>query len=144
MTAGEGERLEAARRRKFWGLMIALAVLGAVSGFLVGVAGGYADAVGAPVSSTMRMTTAAAIIVGVAAAAFFSWRFFRIVDEVELADNLWGSLIGFYVYAFLFPTWWMLHWLRIAPEPNDWAIFTAALVSAAAVYGYRKLANSNL
>ena len=60
------------------------------------------------------------------------------VDELELADNLWGSLIGFYVYAFGFPTWWALNWLGVAPAPDHWMIFAAAVVSATAAYALRK------
>ena len=51
------------------------------------------------------------------------------VDEVEVADNLWGSLIGLYVYALLFPAWWALNLLGQAPEPDDWVIFGASMLS---------------
>ena len=43
------------------------------------------------------------VIVLVVGAAYGSWKFFQNVDEVEIADNLWGSLIGLYVYALLLP-----------------------------------------
>jgi hypothetical protein len=57
---------------------------------------------------------------------------------VEVADNLWGSLIGFYTYAILFPAWWALNKLRQVPEPDQWAIFVISMVAALAVYAYRK------
>ena len=69
---------------------------------------------------------------------YFSWRFFTSVDEVEVTDNLWASLIGFYVYGFAFPTWWALSWLDAAPEPEDWILYAAAMLSATAAYGVRK------
>ena len=74
--------------------------------------------------------------------AYGSWRFFTSVDEVEIADNLWGSLVGFYLYAILFPSWWALHKLGQVPEPNDWAILFASMFTALAVYGYRKVINT--
>lgn len=141
MSVGEGERLESARRRKFWKLVFALAAAGAVGGFIFGFAMGHAEASDHPLSETARLAAAAALLLSLAAAAFLSWRFFATVDEVELADNLWGSLIGFYTYAFLFPTWWALAWLDVAPQPNDWAIFAASLVTATAAYAYRKWIN---
>ncbi|MBA3576491.1 MAG: hypothetical protein H0W39_02575 [Sphingomonas sp.] len=141
MTIGEGERLEAARRRKFWQLIIALAVSGAVAGFVFGFALGHSDASDHPMSESVRLLIAAILLLSVAGAAYLSWRFFQTVDEVEIAHNLWGSLIGFYVYAFMFPTWWALEWLALAPEPNDWVIFAASLLTATAAYAWRKWAN---
>jgi Kef-type K+ transport system membrane component KefB len=135
---GVGERLHDERRRKFWKLVSALAAAGAIGGFVFGFAVGYTEAGDHPLSPTLRLAATAAVLLSVAGGAYFSWRFFRTVDEVEVVDNLWGSLIGFYVYAFLFPAWWALHWLEAAPEPNDWIIFAAAIVSATAAYGVRK------
>ena len=43
-----------------------------------------------------------------AAFAYGTWRFVKVIDEVELVDNLWGSTAGYYVYAALFPMWWAL------------------------------------
>ena len=70
-----------------------------------------------------------------------SWRFFANVDELELLDNLWGSLVGFYAYGVTFPAWWALNKLGYLPEPNDWVIFNIALVTALAAYLYRKWRN---
>ena len=55
-----------------------------------------------------------------------------------MTDNLWASLVGFYVYGFGLPLWAMLAWLKAAPEPVDWIIYVAAMVSAAAAYVVRK------
>lgn len=138
MTAGEGEQREAARRKRFWQLVVALAVTGAIAGFVFGFALGYSDGGTHPLGDTVRLAIAAVLLLSLAGAAYLSWRFFHTVDEVEIADNLWGSLIGFYVYTFLFPTWWALDWLGVVPEPNGWAIFVASLAAATAAYGWRK------
>lgn len=135
---GEGERLEAGRRRKFWTLILGLAGVGAVGGFVFGFAAGYADSTDHPLARDVRLAAAAALLLSLFGAAYLSWRFFKSADEVEVADNLWGSLIGFYAYCFTFPAWWALSWLRLAPEPDGVAIFAAAMTAAAAAYGYRK------
>jgi hypothetical protein len=38
----------------------------------------------------------------------------------------------------LFPTWWALSKIDLVPEPNDWAIFLAALGGGGAIYLWRK------
>ncbi len=106
-----------------------------VSGFVVG----YADGGGMELPAWGSTAAGGAIILVAILAAYGSYRFFVSVDEVEVADNLWGSLIGFYAYALLFPTWWMLHRIGKAPEPNDWIIFEVALGTALLAYGYRKI-----
>ncbi|QIK96244.1 hypothetical protein G7076_07095 [Sphingomonas sp. HDW15A] len=62
----------------------------------------------------------------------------KTIDEVELADNLWGSTVSYYAYAVLFPSWWVLGRADITPEPNHWIIFFVSLAAGMAVYGYRK------
>ena len=138
MTAGEGERLEKERRRKFWRLVFLLAGIGGAAGFVFGFIHGAADATGEPVSDTARSIAALALVVAVVGGGYFSWRFFKSADEVEVTDNLWASLIGFYVYGFAFPTWWALAWLDATPQPVDWIIYAAAMLIATAAYGVRK------
>jgi hypothetical protein len=138
MERGEGERLYAERRKRFWTLLGALALVGMVAGFIMGFVSGYADARQMTVEPLYGTLGAAGVILMAILAAFFSWRFFVSVDEVEVADNLWGSLIGFYAYAILFPTWWALNRLGKAPEPDDWVIFGTSMIVAALAYGVRK------
>jgi hypothetical protein len=138
MTAGEGERLEKERRKKFWRLILLLCAVGGVAGFVFGFIMGTVDATGERVSDTTRMIAVLALVVATVGGGYFSWRFFAAVDEVEVNDNLWASLIGFYVYGFAFPTWWALSWLEVLPEPNGWILYAAAMLSATAAYGVRK------
>lgn len=72
------------------------------------------------------------------AVAYGSWRFFATVDELELADNLWGSLVAFYTYAILFPAWWALATIGQAPEPDQWVIYGVTLAAGGAAYLFRK------
>ena len=136
---GEGERLHAQRRRRFWMILGGLALIGMVGGFLSGFIAGYADARQATVEPLYGTVAALGCVVLAIVVAIASWRFFVTVDELEVADNLWGSLIGFYVYAILFPLWWALNRLGKAPEPDDWIIYGAALAAATLAYGVRKL-----
>jgi hypothetical protein len=138
MEHGEGERLETQRRKRFWAILGALFVLGGVAGFATGFLAGFNDAREGGSAGYMTAGTIGVVIL-VVGAAYGSWKFFQNVDEVEIADNLWGSLIGLYVYALLFPAWWALNLLGQAPEPDDWAIFGASMLSAVAVYLYRKV-----
>ena len=138
MQAGEGERLHDERRKRFWKIVGWLALAGGVGGFVSGFAAGYADGSGQPLPEWMRTIAAVGIIFSAVVGAYASWRYFAAVDEVEIADNLWSSLVGFYVYGFLFPAWWLLNWVGRAPEPSGWIIYAAAMASALAAYGVRK------
>ena len=135
---GEGERLHAQKRRQFWQLLGGLALIGMALGFVGGFVTGQADASGTEVSAEFKTIGAAGVVLLAILAAYASWRFFVSVDEVEVADNLWGSLIGFYTYAILFPLWWALAELDRAPEPDDWVIFGVSMIVATAAYGVRK------
>lgn len=135
---GEGERLHAQRRKRFWTILGGLFVIGAAAGFFSGFTMGFTDASGGEVSPTTKMFGGIGILLFAAAAAYGSWRFFVSVDEVEVADNLWGSLIGFYAYAISFPAWWALWKIRLVEEPNHWLIYGVAMLTATAAYAYRK------
>lgn len=139
LSEGEGERLYAAQRKRFWTILGGLLLLGFATGVVGSVALNVADngsgawPAWAPLAGTIGVVL---VSIGV---AYGSWRFFTSVDEVEVADNLWGSLVGFYVYAILFPAWWALNKLGQVPEPNDWTILMASMFAALGVYFYRKL-----
>lgn len=138
MEPGEGERLHAQKRKQFWRLLGGLALIGMALGFASGFVTGYTDASGSDLAPELRTIGAAGVVLLAILTAYASWRFFVSVDEVEVADNLWGSLIGFYTYAILFPSWWALAKLERAPEPDDWVIFGASMIVATAAYGVRK------
>ena len=134
---GDGEKLHADRRRRFWLTLGGLAGVG----FVVGLVGQGAVEASKRTGQLPEWTSTAGAI-GVVVAALLviygSWRFFVSVDELEIADNLWGSLIGYYWYGILFPAWWALDKLGWVPEPNHWAIFLSSMIVAALVYLYRK------
>ena len=135
---GEGEQLHAQRRRRFWVILGWLALIGAVAGFLSGFWAGFTDAKGGEITAEMQMLGAIGVLILAAATAYGSWKFFVSVDEVEVADNLWGSLIGFYAYAISFPAWWALWKIRLVGPPDQWLIYGVAMLTATAAYAYRK------
>jgi hypothetical protein len=135
---GEGERLHAQRRKRFWSIMASLVVVGLLAGFLSGFASGFMDARGGQGHPALTIVGAIGVVLLSFAAAYGSWLFFVSVDEVEVMDNLWASLIGFYAYAIAFPAWWALWKIRAVDEPNHWLIYGFAMLIATAAYGYRK------
>lgn len=135
---GEGERLHAQRRRRFWLILGGLALAGLIGGFLSGFVAGYADARQATVEPLYGTVGAVGAVLLAIVVVFGSWRFFASVDELEVADNLWGSLIGLYTYAILFPLWWALNRLGYAPEPDHWIIYGATMVAGLLGYALRK------
>lgn len=143
MERGEGERLYSERRKRFWRIIGGLLLLG----FVTGIVGGYALRVSKEGAANWPawapMAGSIAVVLVAFGVAYGSWRFFTDVDEVEVADNLWGSLIGFYLYAILFPAWWALNKLGQVPEPRDWVIFISSMAAALVVYAYRKVRYSS-
>lgn len=136
---GEGERQAAQRRRTFWISIGVLMASGALVGFSIGTTAAHRDIAMADIWASLPRPLAVAIVAFALATFFYgTWRFTKAIDEVELADNLWGSTASYYVYATLFPTWWALSKIDVVPEPNDWAIFLAALGGGGAIYLWRK------
>ena len=139
MDKGEGELLESRRRRRFWGVIAALTGLGMVLGFVFGFASAHNEI---PLEEAAAAIPDGLVIALVAfAIAGFTWgcwAFMKSIDEVELADNLWGSTASYYAYAVLFPSWWVLSQAGITAPPNHWLIFFLSLAAGLALYGYRK------
>lgn len=131
-----GEQRHRQRRRAFWaysvaGLAVALPV-GMCIGYLLrqGVDGVYSPA-------------AALIAMAIATAAFvwFSIGYYRRLDELDLADNLWGAFIAVHVLLVGFPTWAMLHILELTPAPSAEGLYFGTIGATFLGYGWRKLRN---
>lgn len=136
-TQVSGEERLRARRAKFWKTILVFIGIGAVAGFVTGLATGLAGK-----DNTMMPSLALlGVIAGNIGLVVTSIWFYRSVDELEIADNLWASMIGFYVYAAALPSWWVLVEAGITPAINHWAIYIASLAAATIVYLWRKLAN---
>ena len=136
-TELSGEARHAMRRRRFWLVVAAFIGLGGVIGFFGGLTSGLSgiDLV------TIPAVAVGGVIVAIVGFILISIWFYRSVDELETADNLWGSLYGFYFYAAALPAWWALEYVGVAPPIDHWAIYIATIAFAFAVYGIRKIIN---
>ena len=65
--------------------------------------------------------------------------YFQKVDELDLADNLWASLMGLYFYFAALPVWWVVNEAGLTRYPNQWTIYIATLAFTFAAYLARKL-----
>lgn len=126
-------RLKSRRNRflRFCGLGFVIAL---ATGFFTGFASDlYSD------GTLPGWTLFVAWAVAVAGFIWFSWEYFRRVDELDLLDNLWCSLVAFYVYMIALPSWWLFHDLGLAPEIDHSVIYFATFGAAGVAYGLRKL-----
>ena len=136
---GEGERLAARRRRLFWLSIGVLGIAGAIVGLATGYVAAHQEVAPGEIWSSLPKPLAVSIIaISFGLFVFGCWRFYKAIDEVELVDNLWGSTASYYVYATLFPLWWALNKADVVGEPDDWAIFFAALGGGGIAYVWRK------
>lgn len=138
IPAADGEIAHEASRKKFWR---ALAWCG-VGGLPIGVVLGLTIASGRhPEGAVLSLPPVAAIALVVLALALFiagCWKFFTSIDEVEMADNLWASMIGFYFYVMVFPGWWLLALAGVVPPVDNWILWAGSLVAGMLEYGRRK------
>lgn len=136
---GVGEQVERARRRRFWITLGAIGVTGMPLGFLIGWNAGHND-----VGVVDAVSQIPPIGLALGAAVYFlsmtvgTWIFAKSTDEVEMADNLWGSAAGFYAYTLLFPCWWLLARANYVSAPQDWTIFVSVSLTGLFVYAWRK------
>lgn len=135
----EGEQLERGRRRRYWRTLGLVGLAGIPVGLLVGYSAGKE---GGNLSTFFHVAPDWLVIAVIAGSVVvFTWftvRFLRSIDEVELADNLWCSTAAYYLYAVLFPAWWALAEAGIVGAVNNWLIYFAALAGGLAFYGWRK------
>lgn len=133
-TELSGEARLQARRARFWrfcfiGFAVAL-VFGGLTGYLQ-------DHVR---DGTVPLWVMVALwVVLVAGFAWYTVGYFRRVDELDLQDNLWAAMIGFYFFAAALPSWLLFHDLDVFPEPNSIIIYAATMAVMFAAYGLRKL-----
>lgn len=130
-----GEERYSKRRRAFWRYLIITLVAFMVAAFFSGfIQRSYRDG---DVSLWVPMLAGAALLV---AMIWFTWDFFRRVDELDLMDNLWAHLIGQYGAVFGFMGWYFLADLGLlASYPTAISVIIIMLVTTFLAYGARKL-----
>lgn len=132
--AMSGEARLKSRRYRFF----RFCAIGFAAAFVTGLATGYAG-------DLLRDGTVPAwlfyVVFGItlASLSWFTWEYFRRVDELDLLDNLWASMIAIYFYIVALPSWYLFHDLDLVGEPNQVIIYIATSVVLLASYGLRKL-----
>ncbi len=131
-----GEQRLRERRRSFWTFSIA----GMVVALPVGICIGYLlrqgrDGVYSPAAALIAMAIATAAFV------WFSIGYYRRIDELDLADNLWAAFIAIHALLIAYPTWLMLSVLGLTPEPSAQGLFFGTIGATFLAYGWRKFRN---
>ena len=127
---GEGERREAARRRKRWLIVAALALVGVVPGFYMGYQDGAAMAQSRP---SVWSPTVAALLAGVYLVAVIGGGLLmsKVMDEVERQRGYKAVSFAGTVLMVIYPTWFLLWRGGFVPEPVHWMLFVLFWLSLA-------------
>ncbi|MGB3473046.1 MAG: hypothetical protein WBA51_19690 [Erythrobacter sp.] len=133
-NSSTGEQRLRARRRSFWRFMAIGAVVSALAGFFAGFFSGALADGAVPLWATLALLAAA-----VAGMAWFTFDYFRRIDEVDLLDNFWAHLWGQYIAVTVFLVWYFLAELKLVIYPSAFAIICAMILGTFGIYGLRKL-----
>jgi len=133
-TAPTGEERLKSRRRTFW-RYVALAILVAIiGGMLSGAAAAlYEDGV---IPLWLPLVMCALVFAGL---VWFTWEYFRWIDELDRMDNLWAHLIGSYGCIFISGVWFFAAQLGLIPPPDALAIISLLIGLIVVAYVVRKL-----
>lgn len=127
---GEGERREAARRRKRWLIVAGLFAIGVVSGYS---AGHYNVEPQALPSAWAWSPTVAAILAGVYLIASVAGSFLMnaVLDEVDRQRGYKAMSFAGTALIVVYPAWYMLWRGGLAAEPAHWMLFVLFWLSIA-------------
>ena len=127
---GEGERREAARRRKRWMIVAALALVGVVPGFYMGYQDGAALARSEPLAWPPAV---AAALAGVYLLAVIGGGLLmsKVMDEVERQRGYKAVSFAGAALMVVYPTWFLLWKGGFVPEPVHWMLFVLFWLSLA-------------
>lgn len=130
LPLGEGERREAARRRKRWLIVAGLAVVGFVPGLYVGFQHGAAAAQNQPLvwSPTVAALLAILYLVAVAGGAVL---INTVMDEIERQRGYKAVSFAGAALMVVYPTWFLLWKGGFVPEPVHWILFVLFWLSLA-------------
>jgi hypothetical protein len=128
---GEGERAEAARKRRAAMLFALSMVLGVA--MIVGTTIFKQD------HGRIAPGWAIAFVGLYLLAVFASWRFAcRVSDEVELRNNVGALAAGGTAYALIYPSWYFLWRGGLVPEPIHEALFVVAFLAMMIAYLWKR------
>ncbi|WP_338244981.1 hypothetical protein [Aurantiacibacter hainanensis] len=129
-----GEQRLESRTRRLW----TFCALGMAATIAIGLGSGYAAALYEEGALPGWLIV---VLWGLALVSFtwFTWGYFRRVDELDVMDNLWAGMIGLYFYCVGLPTWLAFAHIGIAPPMDDVLLYVAVAVVTGIAYGLRKL-----
>ena len=134
---GAGEAADRARRRGINAITAALMLAGGLVGAIVLISGqGNGDLL--HVRMPAGWAIAAAVIL-VASIAIGSLVFLARVDEVELRDNAFASMVALYAYMTGYAGWFLLWRGQVVPEPSHQWLFAATFAVNILAYLWKKL-----
>jgi hypothetical protein len=136
---GVGERQLRDRQRKFRRLVAAGGLVGGVIGLAVGVTGGLAEGWQRAGGASFGWVLWPVLAVSIAFFARYCVRYFRQVDELDVQDNLWASLIGLYAAIIAYPAWEALYRVGQLPAPTALGVWVSGIVAACVTYIWRKV-----
>lgn len=135
-TPGAGEAALKARRRRLYTIIGALMLSGFVIGFFSArferEGGGFLDGIPAAWAVTASIVFLLACTIG-------TWRYYKVVDELERHDNRWAMMMSLNLYLIGYPIWFLLWKGGLVPEPSHEIIFVALYVALMAAYGWKKI-----
>lgn len=129
-----GETKLKTRKRAFI-KYLALVFLAALAG---GLFSGYLteSCLSGVVGLWLPLLTGFAVLSGL---VWFTWDYFRRIDEIDLHDNLWSHLWGFYAGIWAFGIWYFLADLKLVDPPFAGAVILIMVAFIFVIYGLRKL-----
>jgi hypothetical protein len=136
---GEGERFEAARRRKRWLIVAALAVAGVAPGFYLGYQDGAALAQSRPAIWPPNLVVALAglyLVAVIGGGILLS----KVADEVDRQRGYKAVSFAGAALMIVYPIWYLLWRGGLVPEPVHWMLFIffwLSLALASLFYRFR-------
>lgn len=127
------ERLRARRRTFIRYCLVAVAIA-----LAAGLASGFVGALvqDGELPAWLVYVSSALFVIGF---AWFTRDYLRRVDELDLLDNLWASLVGFFFYFAAFPVWNSLAQFGLAPPVDGWLLWGGSAIVMLITYFLRKL-----
>ena len=129
-----GEQRLKSRRRRFYRYLAIALIASIIAGMVSGVLSAFYDAGTIPLWVPLLACAVVAV-----ALIWFTYDYFRRVDELDLMDNLWAHLTGLYAGVIAFGVWYFLADLGVTQSPTALAIVAITMLATFAAYGLRKL-----